>query len=1600
MDISEYYPSLAVFAFLTFISAICGLSEVFGTPTGDYVYGFIVSKKWTFITEKNYMGYCRFFSVIYYLLLAMPPVTIAVWVGIMFYLRRDDTFVGPLSVLLVSLAGICAVLGQRFIVWRRYRLNYVTGTLLVLSILFMVGFQLLANFYYSLDYSFFGISAIFLSYNCILVIVIIYLNIAKNFVTFQDLLKEHVKDKAENYVPHGKHKDLVKGLEEDLVNDKYVLTTAEYNSFITIGSDSNKMGTAGPENMFSNLSFSKQMTINVILYAFSLLMLVAYSIISYKTEYEKLGLTISIAVVATDIMLFTLYHSRVLSTILETLFMAVIFRGCLFGFGGEYWFYGCCLLFALSGIKTAYAKIKQQFPFVETKRQSLKVPVTGRGSNVRYTLDVLREPLIAWLFCTIIFAVLTVILAFTEPNGVYLPSLYLGHYRCEFWLMAILAFLLIVFCYFVMAAIRLRILKSMRYIPRVYRYFLREGISEFWIYVSLAYIVIVSTALILYYFVRSYLLITYSCFIPFIGIVSIYGSLMYAENEFSILYKFQKEMRKELLRKRKADLAKARALQPRLSPLEFDSGFSDEVPEDQSEPKEDWRKSTWFLPAFLQGKLPTRDYKIIASLVILTMAVFFLGFTIQMLGDNSDLPEAWIGVTSAVTVFCYILISGSLLDHLTNGLRLTIGEMLLLGIGVIGYIAYGIGFYQVREDGDMDINYNIYSFPIYAAIFPCLLTAFLGSYSRFIRGRTSKVCFILWGLTIVSLGILIGYVYFLFGVKEGTITLGIIVFLVIGITFISVMAYLSFKARIITGAIVFLIACAVMIYDFCEDEMDNFIGFSISYLLITGGVFLAVGYSVFKSLLGWRTTPVIFSSGIFPTFKYKPLLGYPIEYYGKIYIMYIAIGAFLLWSTLLSIYVEPMRYGVSAGIFAIIGAIIMSIYFSTYTSYSYKVWKEHITSKTINSAWLMAKGRYIQRQGVTTLQELQTFHETLNSKKRLIELDAEIRTKKSQIALSSARDRDYLNLSYREKLIWLHKADERINSLFLDELIFMILFQMLTLMSAQNATNKEQQELVRFVRTYKAELKKHGIRISFTNITDLDLRYCWILSQRQNMTPEQQVAFNNEFARYQEEKQQKEKEKREAEEKIQKQLNEKLEMEHDENSGRNIAKYKEIVESYKRTNRKYLDPEFPCSNENLGPELSKSVSAWRRATDDPTAKIFQGKACPMDLIQGELGDCYLLSAISVMGEKNIHLCIKSNEEQGRSGAFLVKLFRGGEYEEYILIDDFFPLAKDGKWLLARCETIEKNQGLQMWPMILEKAYAKLYKSYSLIKGGKVHLALAEFTGGIPHQIKITAEVKDNIEEFWEMLYAYHDNGYMLGAGTPNGPGGINSVNANGIVQGHAYAILNIADYGGEKLIKLRNPHGSRGAEWNGDWSDESPLWTPAAIEELQLEISTDGVFWMNASDFVDEFDNIYICRKFDKRWTVIYIEDYCLNEYALNTHGFEMFPQYEVSITKPSAIFIKMTQSQKVSSFQGKYAIFVMIIAKDGKLAYKVDKTKNVASSLPPINSVSVTAELFADAFYAYPCKFTVVAGMNDSKSEFTLNFYSTDNAFQVRKIN
>jgi len=91
-------------------------------------------------------------------------------------------------------------------------------------------------------------------------------------------------------------------------------------------------------------------------------------------------------------------------------------------------------------------------------------------------------------------------------------------------------------------------------------------------------------------------------------------------------------------------------------------------------------------------------------------------------------------------------------------------------------------------------------------------------------------------------------------------------------------------------------------------------------------------------------------------------------------------------------------------------------------------------------------------------------------------------------------------------------------------------------------------------------------------------------------------------------------------------------------------------------------------------------------------------------------------------------------------------------------------------------------------------------------------------------------------------------------------GVIENKRGDGLVEGHAYALLQVMDVGEERLLCLRNPWGNE-HEWNGAWSDDCPKWSQDLEWRLEKKSGADGVFWMCWADFMQIFTDITVCPK-------------------------------------------------------------------------------------------------------------------------------------------
>ena len=133
---------------------------------------------------------------------------------------------------------------------------------------------------------------------------------------------------------------------------------------------------------------------------------------------------------------------------------------------------------------------------------------------------------------------------------------------------------------------------------------------------------------------------------------------------------------------------------------------------------------------------------------------------------------------------------------------------------------------------------------------------------------------------------------------------------------------------------------------------------------------------------------------------------------------------------------------------------------------------------------------------------------------------------------------------------------------------------------------------------------------------------------------------------------------------------------------------------------------------------------WQRLsamTDSPV--LISDRIRAIDVRQGSIGDCHLLSAIASVAAANRSLLQKLFVHYDiKKGVFGVLLFVNGAWS-YVLVDDWIAVDEEGAPLYARCASSN-----EVWLPVLEKAIAKAFCCFENLDGGKVAWALEVLTG--------------------------------------------------------------------------------------------------------------------------------------------------------------------------------------------------------------------------------------------------------------------------------
>ncbi|XP_038983004.1 calpain-type cysteine protease ADL1-like [Phoenix dactylifera] len=429
----------------------------------------------------------------------------------------------------------------------------------------------------------------------------------------------------------------------------------------------------------------------------------------------------------------------------------------------------------------------------------------------------------------------------------------------------------------------------------------------------------------------------------------------------------------------------------------------------------------------------------------------------------------------------------------------------------------------------------------------------------------------------------------------------------------------------------------------------------------------------------------------------------------------------------------------------------------------------------------------------------------------------------------------------------------------------------------------------------------------------------------------------------------------------------------------------------------FTDQEFPPNDRSLymdpgnPPPKLQVVSEWMRPTDIVKEScigsqpcLFSGSVNSSDVCQGRLGDCWFLSAVAVLTEVARISEVIITPEYNEEGIYTVRFCIQGEWVP-VVVDDWIPCESPGKPAFATSKKLS-----ELWVSILEKAYAKLHGSYEALEGGLVQDALVDLTGGAGEEIDMRssqAQIDLASGRLWSQLLHFKREGFLLGAGSPSGSDV--HISSSGIVQGHAYSILQVREVDGHKLVQVRNPWANE-VEWNGPWSDSSPEWTDRMKHKLKhVPQSKDGIFWMSWQDFQIHFRSIYVCRVYpaEMRYSVHgqwhgYSAGGCQDYDSWHQN-----PQFRLRALGPEAsfpihVFITLTQgvsfSRKTTGFRNyqsshdssMFYIGMRILKTRGRrAAYNIYLHESVGGT-DYVNSREISCELVLEP---YPKGYTIV---------------------------
>jgi len=166
-----------------------------------------------------------------------------------------------------------------------------------------------------------------------------------------------------------------------------------------------------------------------------------------------------------------------------------------------------------------------------------------------------------------------------------------------------------------------------------------------------------------------------------------------------------------------------------------------------------------------------------------------------------------------------------------------------------------------------------------------------------------------------------------------------------------------------------------------------------------------------------------------------------------------------------------------------------------------------------------------------------------------------------------------------------------------------------------------------------------------------------------------------------------------------------------------------------------------------------------------------------------------LSSLSSLAENPDRIKrIFITKEVNDAGIYACTFYINGE-KRTVVVDDYFPFdpekGEDGDWAFSK-----PSFKTEIWVLILEKCWAKIFGSYQRIEAGTAGEAMYPLTGS-PHKFLIHADFtrKDYI---WDRIYMADKKGFPMATAVASQADeelSRSEVKRAGLVDAHAYSLI-------------------------------------------------------------------------------------------------------------------------------------------------------------------------------------------------------------------